>query len=74
MADLPYYVGQIDFPTMMDQASAPSYTIATLADAGGGLPLAFDKPKLYGVLVDGTGEDFADDTTLDIILTAELEA
>lgn len=74
VADLPYYVGQIDFPTMIDQASAPSYTIATLADAGGGLPLAFDKPKLYGVLVDGTGEDFADDTTLDIILTAELEA
>ena len=72
VADLAFYLGHIKFPAMVSQAG-PSYTIASQTIVGCNIPFAFDKAKLYGVLVDGTGEDFGDDTTLDIIITAELD-
>ena len=72
VADLPNYIGHIDLPALADQGG-PSYTTAIAFESSVKLPLAFDKPKLYVVAVDGTGEDFGDDSTLDIILTAEID-
>lgn len=73
VADLDFYLGHVKFPAMVDIGSGPSFTVASQTIVGCNLPFAFDKPKLYGVLVDSTGEDFGDGTTLDIILTAELD-
>jgi hypothetical protein len=52
LADLPYYVGSINFPATEDLGTATSNAIAT-ASTYGNLPLPYytsDK-KLYGVLV-----------------------
>jgi len=70
VADLPYYVGRITFPALAT-IGGPASAQAVLADVGASL--SFDRPKLYGVLIDSTGEDYDDDETMDIILTAELE-
>ena len=67
VADLPYFIGVISLPALADQGAA-SYAVAT------GLELVFDTNTIYVVAIDGTGQDFLDDTTLDISLTAELEA
>ena len=75
VADLGFYLGHIQFPALSAQGG-PSYAIVTPAQVyatPGNIPFGFDKSKLYGVLVDGTGQDFGDATTLDIILTAELD-
>ena len=72
VADLGFYLGHITFPALVSQGG-PSYTIASQTIVKSNMPFAFDKAKLYGVLVDGTGQDFADDTTLDIIITVELD-
>lgn len=72
VADLAFYLGHIKFPAMVSQGG-PSYTIASETIVGCNMPFAFNKSKLYGVLVDGTGQDFGDDTTLDVIITAELD-
>lgn len=50
-ADIPYFVGVIDFPALVDRAAGgPSYTIATPSTVGN-LPLAYKGPVLYGILV-----------------------
>ena len=75
VADLASYLGYISFPALTSQGG-PSFTQVTpsvVYTVPGNLPFGFDKSKLYGVLVDGTGQDFGDDTTLDVILTAELD-
>lgn len=68
LADIPHYIGKIEFDAMVDVGSGPSYALAT------GLEMYFDGTTVYGVAVDTSGQDFADNTTLDITLTAELEA
>ena len=51
VADIPYFVGVIDFPALVDRAAGgPSYTIATPSTVGN-LPLAYKGPVLYGILV-----------------------
>ena len=70
-ADVPYYVGRIDFPAMGYNASGDASAIATPSTVGN-LPIAFDAPTLYGVLI-------AIDTTttvaeaLYITLSADME-
>ena len=50
-ADIPYFVGVIDFPALVDRAAGgPSYTIVTPSTVGN-LPLAYKGPVLYGILV-----------------------
>lgn len=49
-ADLPYFIGTIELSAMSDDGTSHSYTIATPSTVGK-LPLMFDTPKLYGVLV-----------------------
>jgi len=71
-ADVPYFIGTIVFPAMSDLGSGGSYSVATPALTTGNLPLYFDAPKLYGVIVITDASDPGDDTLLTIILTAEM--
>ena len=67
VADLPYFIGVIEFAAMADVGGV-SYAVST------GLEMSFDTNTIYGIAVDTSGQDFLDDKTLDIDLTAELEA
>jgi len=49
-ADIPYLVGTVAFPAMSDDGTGHSYSVATPSTSGN-LPLAFDTPMLYGVLI-----------------------
>ncbi len=70
-ADTPYYVGRIDFPAMSYNGTGDASSICTPSTAGN-LPIEFDTPLLYGVLI-------AVDTTttvaeaLTIALSADME-
>ena len=70
-ADVPFFIGQIDFPAMTSKGTGLSYTVATPGTTGN-LPLSFDSPKLYGVLVDGTGSTLGN-VLCSIKLTADME-
>jgi hypothetical protein len=72
-ADVPYFVGTIVFPAMSDLGGGGSYSVATPALTTGNLPLAFDAPVLYGVIVITDAADPGDDTLLTITLTAEMD-
>lgn len=72
-ADTPYFLGRVEFDALASEGGS-AFAIITKADEGGGLPIAFDRPKIYGVLLDTTGQDFDDAAKMDIILTAEMEA
>jgi hypothetical protein len=67
VADMPNYVGSILLPALKTYGG-PAQAQSTLTN-----PLTFDTSTLYVVAVDTTGEDFGDDTTLNIILSAELD-
>ena len=71
-ADLPYFVGCIDFPAMQQQGTGDAFALATPSTTGN-LPLAFDANTIYGVLVmrDATATFTA--TALTISLTADME-
>jgi len=71
-ADVPYYLGRIDFPAMMYNGSGDASAIATPSTYGN-LPLAFDAPVIYGILVqqDATSTFVAE--ALTIALTADME-
>ena len=71
-ADLPFFLGVIEFPALKDAGTSTSYATVTPSTVGNA-PLAFDAPKIYGVTVTRTATDFADDTLLSILLTAEME-
>ena len=67
----PFYVGRIDFPAFSYNGTGDASTLATPSTVGN-LPLAFDAPILYGVLI------AIDATTtvaevLTIALTADME-
>ena len=49
-ADVPFYIGRIDYPAMSYDGTGDASTIATPSTAGN-LPLAFDSNNLYGILV-----------------------
>lgn len=50
-ADIPYFVGVIDFPALVDRAAGgPSYAVATPSTTGN-LPIGFETNKIYGILV-----------------------
>lgn len=70
-ADVPYLIGQIDFPAMTSKGTGHSYTIATPGTSGN-LPIAFDSPILYCVLVDGTGSTLGN-VVGTITLTADMD-
>ena len=72
VADVPYFVGIIDFPAMTDDGTGGSWAIATPSTLGG-LPLEFNAPIIYGVAVILDGQDPADDTLLSILLSARLD-
>jgi len=71
-ADVPNFVGIITMPAMTDTGTGHSFSVATPSLATGNLPLYFDAPLLYGVVMDKTGADF-DASLLSIILTAEMD-
>ncbi|MFA6307101.1 MAG: hypothetical protein WC639_04830 [Patescibacteria group bacterium] len=70
-ADIPYFIGSINFPAMKDVGTGQSFAV-TVAGEGCGLPMAFDSPKLYGVLIDKTGTDW-DASLMSILLTADMD-
>ncbi len=67
VADLAFFAGKILLTALVAQGG-PSSTVVTLTN-----PVSHRSKTLYVVVVDGTGEDFGDDTTLDVILTSELD-
>lgn len=69
--NLPYYIGKISFPAMSYSGSGDAIAQCTPSTVGG-LPLSFETPDIYGVLV------AVDDVTTvakncNIFLTAEIE-
>ena len=70
-ADVPYYVGRIDFPAMTYTGTGDASTIATPSTYGN-LPLAFDSNNLYGILVTKDVVTLVAEA-LTIQLTAEME-
>ena len=71
-AEVPYYVGPIQFPAMSYLGTGDASSIATTSTVGN-LPIAFDAPTLYGVLVmvDATATFVAE--ALTITLFADME-
>ena len=70
-ADIQHFVGSIEFPAMIDYGTGASYAVATPSTTGN-LPLMFNAPKLYGVLVTKDAVTFGA-TLISIILGAEIE-
>ncbi len=70
-ADAPYFLGDICFHVMKDTGTGHSFAVATPSPACR-LPLEFDAPKLYGVLIDKSGTDF-DASLMTILLTADMD-
>ena len=69
-ADLPNYIGSIEFMAMSDHGGQ-SIAVVTPSTVGKA-PLEFDSPKLYGVLTDLDGGTWGN-VLLSIFLTAEME-
>ncbi len=69
-ADLPYYVGKIDFPALSNKGGQ-NQAVVTPSTIGN-LPLAFDNHHLYGVLVDLDGVNWLTGI-ITIILSADME-
>jgi len=70
-ADVPYFVGSIDFPAMKYLGTGDATTVATPSTSGN-LPLAFDKPMLYGILTTVDGVTTVAEA-LTITLTADMQ-
>ncbi len=70
-AEVPFYVGRIDFPALSSNGTGDASTLATPSTVGN-LPLAFDAPFLYGVLISNDGVTLVAEA-LTIALTAEME-
>ncbi|KKN03076.1 hypothetical protein LCGC14_1111320 [marine sediment metagenome] len=71
-ADLPYFLGVIDFPAMSQQGTGDAFALAT-PNTTGYLPLEFDAPTIYGVLVQRDATATFTNTALTISLTADME-
>ncbi len=71
-ADLPYFLGHIDFPAMQQQGTGDAFALATPSTTGN-LPLAFDNSTIYGVLVQRDATATFTATALTIALTADME-
>ena len=71
-ADLPFFVGTIDFPAMSQQGTGDAFALATPSTTGN-LPLEFDSPIIYGVLVQRDATTTFTATALTIVLTADME-
>jgi len=71
-ADVPYYIGRIDFPAMSYNGTGDASTIATPSTYGN-LPLAFDNNTIYGVLVQNDATSTFVAEALTISLTAEMD-
>jgi len=69
-ADLANYVGQIDFPALAN-IGGQNKALATPSTVGK-LPLEFDRPHLYGILVDKTGTNWLTGI-ITITLTADMQ-
>lgn len=71
-ADLANCIGQIEFPAMIDRGTGMSYAMATPSTYGN-IPLMFDTPTIYGVLVtlDAFTQTATDD--MSVILGADME-
>ena len=74
LADIPNYVGRIDFPAMEALGTTDSNTIATPSTSGN-LPLAFEcaynSDDLYGVLV--TRDAYTQTATDDMVIKLTIE-
>ncbi len=70
-ADALFFLGAIDFSAMTFTQTGDAFTLATPSTSGG-LPLAFDSPIIYGILV-GLDGDTAVAETLTITLTGDME-
>jgi len=71
-ADVPFFLGTIDFPAMTDLVLGPSYSTATPSTYGN-LALEFDVPIVYVVLATLTADDFLDGIKFYLTLSAEIE-
>lgn len=67
VADLPFYIGRIT-NAALTAIGGISTTQTTLAS-----PMPFDSSRLFVVSIDLTGQDFGDDTTFNVILSAEID-
>ena len=72
-ADVPYFLGHIIFPAMVDIVAAPSFAIVTPSLATGNLPLSFDAPTIYAVVITNSAQDFLDGTALTLSLSADMD-
>lgn len=70
-ADVAFYLGRIDFPAFSYQGSGDASALCTPSTVGN-LPLAFDTPIIYGVLVT-LDETITVAENLTIALTADME-
>ena len=70
-ANLPYYIGKISFPAMSYSGSGDAIAQCTPSTVGG-LPLSFETPDIYGVLV-AVDEVTIASKDCSIFLTAEVE-
>ncbi len=70
-ADVPYFVGEVALPAMSSRGTGHSFTVATPGTPGG-LVLSFDSPKLYAVLIDGTGSTLGN-VLATLKVTADME-
>lgn len=71
-ADLPYFLGCIDFPAMQQQGTGDAFALATPSTTGN-LPLEFDSLIIYGVLVQRDASATFTATAFTIALTADME-
>ena len=70
-ADQGFFLGTIDFPAFQSQGTGDAFTVATPSTTGN-LPLAFDSPVIYGILVTRDGITTVAEA-LTINLTADME-
>ena len=70
-ADQGFFLGTIDFPAFQSQGTGDAFTVATPSTVGN-LPLAFDSPVIYGILVTRDGITTVAEA-LTINLTADME-
>lgn len=70
-ADIPFFIGSIEFPAMIDYGTGASYAIATLSTYGN-LSLPFETARIYGVLVTKDIVTFGQ-TLITVLLSADVE-
>ena len=70
-ADVPFLVGTIDFPALHDSGTSHSFAVATPSTTGN-LPLMFDAPVLYGVLVSKDAATWGN-ALVSILLSGDME-